>query len=107
MKLIISLLLFPSFVSILLAYGCYGFYKFGMADILSSEFTSRAHIWKAFMYMAMGSGLPLAVFSFLTAVPLAFCAFVFKSWTRAVFAIAIAASGMYIWLYFLNVDFPA
>ena len=106
MKLIISILLFPSFLAILLAWGCYSFYRYGMAQALSSEFTSSAHLLKAFMYMAMGTGIPLAMFSALTGAVLTLCSFIFKSWTRAVFSMGIAGSGGYIWYYFLQTAFP-
>lgn len=106
MKLIISILLFPSFLSILAAWGCFAFYKSELLNEVAFASTSQGHTLRACMYIAMGSGLPLAIFSSLTGAVLVPLSFIFKSWIRAAFAFAVAASGFYIWHYFLTVSYP-
>ena len=102
----ISILLFPSLVAVLLAFGCFAFVRVGIQNPLLAAETSQAHLLKASLYIAVGTGLPLAVFSFAAGCVLAVASFVFKSWTRAGVAIGIAASGMYIWLFLLNIPYP-
>ncbi|MBR2435741.1 MAG: hypothetical protein IKB22_09750 [Lentisphaeria bacterium] len=106
MKTVISILLFPCILVVLAAWGCYAFYCNGISDPLAAEFTSKAHTFKAFLYMAMGIGLPGAILCSVCGSALVVLSFIFKSWSRAVISGLIAASGVYIWLYFLNVDYP-
>jgi len=108
MKLLISILLFPTVLIILVALGCYGFYRYGIANPLSAGGeTSDAHMLKAFLYMAVGVGLPLSILSFISGCVLTVASFIFKSWSRAALSIGIAAAGMYFWLYFVNTPFPS
>lgn len=107
MKFFISLLLFVTLVFAAAAWGCYAFYQYGIHDPLAAEFTSKAHTFKAFLYMAMGIGLPAAIVSSLAGSALIVLSFIFKSWARAAVSAAIAFSGGYIWWYFLTVDYPA
>lgn len=107
MKFIISLLLFPAISIALTAWGCLAFYRYGINDPLAAEFTSKAHTFKAFMYMAMGIGMPAAVVSTLAGAALVVLSFIFKSWIRACVAGAVAFGSGYIWWYFLTVDYPA
>ena len=108
MKLLISILLFPTLLVILAAFGCFCFYRYGIANPLSAGGeTSDAHLLKAFLYMAMGTGLPLSVIAFVSGCILSAASFLFKSWTRAAFSAGIAAAGMYFWLYFMNTPLPS
>ena len=107
MKFIISLLLFPTLIIVAAAWGCYAFYKYGIHDPLAADFTSKAHTFKAFLYMAMGIGLPASIVSMLSGSALVVLSFIFKSWARAIVSGAIACSGGYIWWYLLHVDYPA
>lgn len=107
MKFFISILLFPMVLVILLAFGCYAFYRYGIANPLSAGGeTHDAHLLKAFLYMSMGAGLPLSILAFLSGCVLTVCSFLFKSWSRALFSGGIAAAGMYFWLYFMNAPYP-
>ena len=108
MKLLISILLFPTLLVLLLAFGCYAFYRYGIANPLSAGGeTSDAHLLKAFLYMSMGAGLPLSILSFLSGCVLTVASFLFKSWTRAFLSVGIATAGMHFWLYFMNTPFPS
>lgn len=107
MKFLISVLLFPTLLVILLAFGCYCFYRYGITNPLSAGGeTSDAHLLKAFLHMSMGIGLPLSILSFVSGCILTVVSLVFKSWTRAAFSGGIAAAGMYFWLYFMNAPLP-
>ncbi len=108
MKLLISILLFPTLLIILLAFGCFAFYRYGIANPLAAGGeTSDAHLLKAFLYMAMGAGLPLSILAFISGCVLTAASFLFKSWTRAVLSGGIAAAAMYFWLYFMNTPYPS
>jgi len=108
MKFLISVLLFPTLLVILVALGCYCFYRYGIANPLSAGGeTSDAHILKAFLHMSMGIGLPLSILSFVSGCVLTVVSLVFKSWTRAALSGGIAAAGMYFWIYFMNVPLPS
>lgn len=107
MKFLISLLLFPALIVVAAAWGCLVFYRYGIDAPLAAEFTSKAHTFKAFIYMAMGIGLPAAVISTVAGCALVILLFIFKSWARAIVSGAIAFSGGYIWWYFLTVNYPA
>ena len=108
MKLLISILLFPTLLVILAAFGCYGFYRYGIANPLSAGGeTSDAHLLKAFLHMAMGTGLPLSILAFVSGSVLTVVSFLFKSWTRAILSGGIATAAMYFWLYFMNAPLPS
>ena len=107
MKFLISILLFPTLLVVLVAFGCYCFYRYGIANPLSAGGeTSDAHLLKAFLYMAMGTGLPLSILSFVSGSVLTVVSLLFKSLTRAILSGGIAAAGMYFWLYFMNTPLP-
>ena len=106
MKIVISILLIPLEILAFLTFAMWGFY-FLCADMeLASSSTPQAHVFKALLYMAIGLGLPGAVLCTLAGTALGIASFIFKSWTRAVLSLAVAAGGVYVWYYFLNVSYP-
>ncbi len=76
-------------------------------DFVSGKLEDPYERFKAFLYMAMGIGLPASIASMVAGSALVVLSFIFKSWARAIVSGAIACSGGYIWWYLLHVDYPA
>lgn len=106
MKFLISILLIPAEIAAFVTAACWAFYFFCHNSSLASDVTPGAHTLKAFLYSAIGIGLPGAVFCTVYCIVLAALSFIFKSWTKAIFSLAIATGGVYVWNYFLNIPYP-
>ena len=99
-KFIISLLLFPVFVLLVLDGIAAGICQW----IVSGGFSgpeSAVHSAKATAYFMIGSGLTLSVICVAMGIPLMILSFIFKSWRRAITAIAITLAAAALWRYFL------
>ncbi len=107
MKLLLSILMFPSFLALITGGLCCGFYFCCHELPLAGEYSFSGHILKAFLYIAMGLGLSCSVFSVLAGIILTILSFVFKSWTRATASAALVFFGGSLWQYFLTVTVPS
>lgn len=106
MKFILSILMLPLIVALSLAGLLYGFFTLCVNLACLQSGSSGAHALKGCLYLAAGIGLPLAVLTTLTGVFLAFCAFVFKSWSRAIVSLSAAFLAFLIWRCFLFFPLP-
>ena len=107
MKLIISLLMFPAFLSLIFSGLCGGFYFSCSQLSMAGEYSFPGHLLKAFLYIAIGIGLSCSIFSVIAGIVLTVVSFIFKSWSRAIVSLAIAFFAGYLWRYFLYVALPS
>lgn len=106
MKFLLSVLMLPLIILILIAGLCIGFFVSCVNLEMLHTGLPSAHTMKGCLYIAVGIGLPAAVLSAVAGAALVVCAFVFKSWSRAIVCAAIGAGGFLIWRYFVNYPFP-
>lgn len=105
MKIILSIFILPSFLAAVFAAVCAFFYFSCSGMDLAREYTFGGHVFAAFIYMSIGVGLPLAMFSSVAGIILTLLSFILKSWTRAFVSIITAFAGIYTWFYMVNLIF--
>lgn len=106
MKFILSILMLPLLITLSVAGLLCGFFAVCVNLEFLQSGSSGAHALKGCLYIAAGTALPLAVLTTLAGVFLAFCSFVFKSWSRAVVSLLAAFLATLIWRYFLLYPLP-
>jgi len=107
MKLLISILIFFTGISVLLAGGAAGLILLGEGTVAAWKANGTypgfwGYMMLAALHMMLGTGLILSVVSAASGAVLCLLSFIFKSWMRALLAAGMCCASVAIWKFLLE-----
>lgn len=105
--MLISILIFLTGITVMLAAGAAGIVALGAPAVISLKQNGTypglwGYLMNAAVYMMLGSGLFLAVVSAVSGAVLCLLSFVFKSWIRALLAAGGCFASAAIWKFLME-----